>query len=236
MAQLVFSGNLLASPTPLVVGVISTAEILRASAAAPPADTDCDLVELRLDSLQLPAAEVRELATALKRPLLFTARHPDEGGQGNLDASQRAKMLEENLDLAALIDIELRSALDMQGLIRKAQAKGVQILGSFHDFNLTPNPDILNGAIEMGIQFRLNAVKLATTLRGPGDLATLINILAAPRRLPLSVMGMGALGRASRLALAHSGSILNYGFLGASNAPGQWPARRLREMIHEAAA
>jgi 3-dehydroquinate dehydratase-1 len=236
MAQLVFSGNLLASPTPLVVGVISTAESLRASAAAPPGEADCDLVELRLDSIQLPAAEVREMAAALKRPLLFTARHPDEGGQGNLDAGQRTKMLEGNLDLAALIDIELRSALDMQGLIRKAQAKGVQILGSFHDFNLTPSPDILNGAIEMGIQFRLNAVKLATTLRGPADLATLINILAAPRRLPLSVMGMGALGRASRLALAHSGSILNYGFLGASNAPGQWPARRLREMIHEAAA
>ena len=236
MAQLVFSGNLLASPTPLVVGVISTAEILRTCAASPPTEADCDLIELRLATIQLPAAQLRDLATALKKHLLFTARHPGEGGHGDLDAAQRASLLEANLDLATLIDIELRSALDMQALIRKAQGKGVQVLGSFHDFSLTPHPDILNGAIEMGIQFRLNAIKIATTLRGPADLATLINLLAAPRRLPLSVMGMGALGRASRLALAHSGSILNYGFLGASNAPGQWPARRLREMIHEAAA
>lgn len=235
MAQLVFSGNLLSSPTPLVVGVISSADALRATAAKPLTTQDCDLVELRLDMLQVEPEELRTHAKALQRPLLLTARHPDEGGQGNLDAAKRAGLLETYLDLAALVDIELRSALDMQNLIRKAQAKNVQVLGSFHDFHLTPSAEILNGAIEMGLQFRLNAVKLATTLRTPADLATLLTVLAAPKRVPLSVMGMGgALGRASRIALAYSGSILNYGFLGASNAPGQWPAPRLKEILHEA--
>jgi 3-dehydroquinate dehydratase I len=236
MAQLVFSGNLLASAIPLVVGVISSAEVLRSLAALPPSEADCDLIELRLDMIQLPSEELRACASALQKPLLITARHPAEGGHGDLDAPRRAGLLEAYLDLAAMVDIELRSAMDMQAVIRKAQSKGVQVVGSFHDFTLTPSADILNGAIEMGIQFRLNAVKLATTLRTPAELATLLSILAAPKRLPLSVMGMGALGRASRLALALSGSVLNYGFLGASNASGQWSAPRLKELIREAAA
>jgi 3-dehydroquinate dehydratase I len=235
MAQLVSSGNLLVSPAPLVVGVISSAETLRTLAAAPPTEADCDLIELRLDMIQLPPEEIHAAAMVLKRPLLMTARHPAEGGQGNLDAAQRRALLEAHLDLAALVDIELRSALEMEGIIRKAQSKGIHVIGSFHDFTLTPSADILNGAIEMGIQFRLNAVKLATTLRSPADLATLLNILAAPKRTPLSVMGMGALGRASRVALAHSGSVLNYGYLGTANAPGQWPARRLKEVLRDAA-
>ncbi len=185
--------------------------------------------------LELAPEELHECASSLRRPLLITARHPAEGGQGELDTARRMSLLEALLDLATLVDIELRSALEMQGIIRKAQSKGVQVLGSFHDFNITPSADILNGAIEMGIQFHLNAVKIATTLRSPSDLASLLNVLAGPKRLPLSVMGMGALGRASRVALAHSGSVLNYGYLGTSNAPGQWPARRLKEVLREAA-
>jgi 3-dehydroquinate dehydratase-1 len=235
MAQLVFSGNLLVSPTPLVVGVISSAETLRTFAVSPPTEEDCDLIELRLDMIQMPREELRTAAAALHRPLLMTARHPAEAGQGDLDTAQRISLLEAHLDQAALVDIELRSALDLQGVIRKAQSKGIKVLGSFHDFSLTPSVDILNGAIEMGIQFHLNAVKIATTLRNPADLASLLNILAGPKRLPLSVMGMGALGRASRVALAHSGSVLNYGYLGASNAPGQWAARRLKEVLRDAA-
>src|SRR6185437_4371305 len=114
----------------LVVGVISSAETLRACAATPPTEADCDVIELRLDMIQLPSQEVRDAAAALNRPLLFTARHPAEGGQGNLEAAQRRDLLEAHLDQAKLIDIELRSGLDMHELIRKAQSRRVQILGS----------------------------------------------------------------------------------------------------------
>jgi 3-dehydroquinate dehydratase-1 len=46
-------------------------------------------------------------------------------------------------------------------------------------------------------------------------------------------MGMGALGRVSRLLLAQLGSVLNYGYLDQATVPGQWPAARLRELIRE---
>ena len=44
-------------------------------------------------------------------------------------------------------------------------------------------------------------------------------------------MGMGEFGRVSRLALAKAGSVLNYGYLDEPNAPGQWEARELRQLL-----
>ena len=45
-------------------------------------------------------------------------------------------------------------------------------------------------------------------------------------------MGMGPLAPASRLLAAQCGSLLNYGYLGTgSTAPGQWPARLLKEAL-----
>jgi 3-dehydroquinate dehydratase-1 len=142
-------------------------------------------------------------------------------------------LLESCLDLAALVDVELRSAMELQGVISKAKARGIGIIGSYHDFNATPSDDVLRGAVDFGLQFKLDAVKIATTLQSGEDLARLIKLLHQEKRIPLSVMGMGGLGRVSRITLARCGSILNYGYIGESNAPGQWPARRLKELLKE---
>jgi hypothetical protein len=92
----------------------------------------------------------------------------------------------------------------------------------------------LAGAAGMAEATGLAAVKVATFLQGAEDLATLVRFAGKERRARVSVMGMGALGPVSRLALAKCGSVLNYGFLGANgNAPGQWPARRLKAVLAE---
>jgi 3-dehydroquinate dehydratase-1 len=46
-------------------------------------------------------------------------------------------------------------------------------------------------------------------------------------------MGMGPLGKLSRLTLATAGSCLNYGYLQHPNAPGQWPAKELMRLYGE---
>jgi 3-dehydroquinate dehydratase-1 len=131
------------------------------------------------------------------------------------------------------MDVELRSATEMLPLIRKAQGQGVKVLGSFHDFAITPSDAVLQGAVDVALQHRLNGVKIAAKLLSGGDLARLLQLAATEKRLPFSLMGMGELGRVSRLALAKCGSVLNYGFLGQANAPGQWPASRLKELLRE---
>ena len=46
-------------------------------------------------------------------------------------------------------------------------------------------------------------------------------------------MGMGPLGKVSRLVLAAAGSRLNYGYLDKPQVPGQWPALELVRRIEE---
>ena len=235
MAQLVSSKNLLMSSRPLAVGVISDVAALDhfCSLDAAARIALCDLAEIRLDLLKLPAADVRSKLAGNTLPLLLTARHPAEGGQAPEDPAARSAMIEPLLDLAALIDLELRSAMPMQGTIQKARAAGVPVVGSFHDFQATPADDVLLGAVNFGQQAGLDAVKIATYLNTQDDLIRLMKLAGGTHRLRLSVMGMGPWGRVSRLVLAKSGSLLNYGFIGTSNAPGQWPAARLKELLSE---
>jgi 3-dehydroquinate dehydratase-1 len=131
------------------------------------------------------------------------------------------------------VDIELRSAMEMKPIVEKAHARSVQVIGSFHDFQATPSDEILRGAISFAQPAGLDGVKIATFLNSSADLTRLIQITSEPHRLRLSAMGMGPLGRVSRLVLAKCGSLLNYGYIGESNAPGQWPAARLKELLSE---
>lgn len=231
MAQLVSSKNLLMSSRPLAVGVISQPELLASLPAK--LDSQCDAVELRLDLLGLPPNQVLQAARAIPVPLLLTARHPAEGGRGPSDAAGRMAMLEPLLDVAALIDVELRSVVEMKPLIEKARARGIPIVGSFHDFQATPGNEVLEGAIGFAENAGVDTVKIATFINVTDDLIRLVNLVSAKRRLRLSAMGMGTWGRVSRLLLAKCGSLLNYGFLGDSNAPGQWPAAQLKELLAE---
>ena len=235
MAQLVSSKNLLFSTKPLAVGVVADAAALEHLLSLDNAARAnlCDLAELRLDQLKMPAEELRAALAGNTLPLLLTARHPAEGGHGPEDPKARAAMIEPLLDLAMLIDLELRSAAQMQGTIQKARAAGVPVVGSFHDFQATPADDVLRGAVNFAQQAGLDAVKIATYLNTQDDLARLMKLAGETHRLRVSAMGMGPWGRVSRLVLAKCGSLLNYGFIGVSNAPGQWPVARLKELLAE---
>ena len=115
MPQLLSSKNLLLSSRPLAVGVVGDQAALQHLLSLDTAarEATCDVVELRLDTLQMPAAELRQLLTGNTLPLLLTCRHPSEGGSSPTDPAARAAMIEPLLDLAALVDIELRTAQQM---------------------------------------------------------------------------------------------------------------------------
>jgi len=65
------------------------------------------------------------------------------------------------------------------------------------------------------------------------DVAVLIRLINAHPPSRVAVMGMGALGKLSRLILATAGSYFTYGYLGEAVAPGQWPVQRLRALLAE---
>lgn len=195
--------------------------------------SECDLIELRLDALG-SGAEVREFAAKQKAslPLLLTARNPDEGGENDLSDRERAAALEALLPHGALLDLELQSIPALASTWQRAGEAGLLRVASWHNFDHCPSHRELEGKVRAMHAAGADVAKLAFRLGEPGDLGTVIEILRADRPLPLAVMGMGPLGPTSRLLAAQLGSVLNYGYLGEqATAPGQWPARLLKEVL-----
>jgi 3-dehydroquinate dehydratase-1 len=219
---------------PLVVGAVGDRKILKSAIAR----SECDLVELRLDAIGW-GPEVVAFAEKNKAalPILITARHPDEGGMGPLSSGQRAAALATLLPHAAMLDLELRSLCALAPTWEAARAQGLLRIASWHNFEACPGIEELLEMIRAMHERGADVAKVAFRIVEPGDLHTLMGVLRLDPPLPLAVMGMGPLAPASRLLAAQLGSVLNYGYLGAeATAPGQWPARLLKEAIAHSAA
>jgi 3-dehydroquinate dehydratase-1 len=222
----------------------------------------CDVVEYRVDTWPERAEQAVTLAEQSPVPVLVTVRRPDECGQNYLAAEERERLARLFLPSATLLDVEIASLGEMSGLVADAKAAGIIIVASFHDFARTPALDDLKRKRDAAFAAGADVVKFATTLHATADIGTLAALLDAltagddvvklaatlqstadivrlaalleePCHPPMSVMGMGKLGRVSRLLFAQLGSVLNYGYLDKATVPGQWPAARLRELIRE---
>ena len=216
--------------TPLVVGSVQSLDEL---ACLQPMELHglCDLLEVRLDGIS-PGKE-DALKAELDRlgdfPLLFTARCASEGGLAELGDQQRAGLLLDMSDRATWIDVELASYAEMTETIHQIRSRGVGLILSHHNFEMTPESAELQNLVELGKE--ADIVKLAFHHNHLSDLLRCVEILQNNDH-PMSIMGMGKLAPVSRLLYAQHGSLLNYGYLGTSpTAPGQWPAKLLREAI-----
>ncbi len=199
----------------------------RASGKAAP-----EWIEVRLDAL-VPAPREWDALVATGRPLLLTARRPDEGGLGGLAASARLERLATHLDRAAWLDLELRSFNEAATVIAEARSRRCGILASFHDFAGTPSVRKLRRLARAAADAGADIFKVATRADDAAALARLLEFMAGDSTIPRAAMGMGAFGRVSRLALAVAGSVLSYCHLGEPNAPGQWGVAEFRRRLDE---
>lgn len=214
----------------LVVATAHTAAGLRQAGKLGPGDVG--FVEVRLDALGSDRRRLHAALPSIRPRILLTARHPGEGGAGRLSAGQRRELLQEFLFVADAVDVELRSASSMQPLLEAAQRGGTTTVVSFHNFARTPGLPRLRDIVRRSSRAGADIVKIATQLRSAGDLASLL-LLQSSAKVPLATMGMGPLGKVSRLVLAAAGSRLNYGYLDKPQVSGQWPALELVDRLGE---
>jgi len=225
-----------------LVGVIASRADLRIAARMkqPP-----DLFELRLDCLCDVLREVERKIAILNAPKIITARDPREGGANKLPLAKRRELLSRFLPHAKYIDVELRSARAFKPFLVKARKRNVRVILSFHDFRSTPSSRSLRAKVQAAKTLRADIFKVATQTSKPSDLARLIGLVAkkdfassrrsqAKTDLPIAVMGMGKLGRVSRLLLGAYGSVLNYASLAESHIEGQLPLDVLRSALPSA--
>ncbi|MDP9290778.1 MAG: type I 3-dehydroquinate dehydratase [Verrucomicrobiota bacterium] len=224
--------NLL-SAQPLIVGTVHSVSGFRAAHRR--AKNKVDLIEARVDAFEentdpLPALLASEI------PVIITIRHHREGGLRKLSEKERAALFMHLLPAATAIDIELRSVRALGGVIAAAREKNVAVIGSHHDFQSTPSLPRLKALATAARNARCDILKVAALTKSAADLARLLEFLDAEKRMPLSLMGMGPVGKVSRLVLGLAGSVLNYGYLDREQVTGQWPAVELRKRLAEIGA
>jgi 3-dehydroquinate dehydratase-1 len=215
--------------TPKIVGVIfSRADLRRALRMRKPPD----LFEVRIDRF-IHCLDV--LSAAIERlpaPIIITCRHPREGGAHNLSPSRRRALLLKFLSAAAWLDVELRSAVSFRPLLRSARDARVRTIISFHDFRGTPSAARLDKVASTAGSLGADIIKVATRTDSVSQMDRLLDFFERERgRSEVAAMGIGKLGRRSRLLLANRECALNYAHLDFPSAAGQLSISELRRAL-----
>ena len=227
-----------------IVAAVYSPATLAAALALGPLPGAPDWLELRADHFHAGPEPLQALAAKSPRPLLLTVRHPSEGGAPGAPkgARERGRLYEclSAYPAVVAVDLEVRSLHALSAVVRATRERGRLLVASFHDFRGVPPPGRLRTLAARAQDAGAEIFKVAATVERPDQLARLLDFMAwgQGRRMDLAVMGMGSMGRVSRLALAAAGSVLNYGYLGGGGpqVPGQWPVEMLRARIEECAA
>lgn len=211
-----------------IVGVITNLRELRRAARM----TDLpDFYEIRLDHLAKAAEQVEAEMSILRRPIIFTARHPAEGGANHLSANRRRNLLLRFLPKADCVDVELRSVTAMRPVLRQARRRHIPCIISYHDFGSSPPVRSLHTKAAAARDAGADLFKVAVRTDTQAHLVRLFDFVAtADGDFPVSVMGMGKLGTKSRVVLAKS-SVLVYAAIGTPKVKGQLSVAQLRRKI-----
>jgi 3-dehydroquinate dehydratase I len=204
-----------------------------------------DILEWRIDFFEGigDSALVVETARSIKAatggiPLLLTRRNVTEGGQPiPLDEPAVVAMYAEacRARCVDLIDYELSNApADLQRLRAVSTQHGIAMIMSYHNFDLTPPPDVLDRKFVDAERQGADVAKVAVMPKGPEDVLTL---LAATHRasqavaIPLITMAMGGVGSLSRIMGWVYGSAATFAVGKSSSAPGQIAIEELRAVL-----
>jgi 3-dehydroquinate dehydratase I len=219
------------SRKPSVVAVVASREDFEELSKLP--SKSADLCELRIDLLQHCSADLDALIADLSIPKIVTVRDPREGGANNLSAETRLKLFSQWLPVCDYIDIECRNLSEFSGLVREANRRGKGIIYSFHDFEKTPEVGQMEDLLETLEPNPNQILKIAAEVSAWEDVEKLILFMQRNRDRNVAVMGMGSLGKLSRLVLSRLGSALVYAALGRKVVAAQWELTALQSILAE---
>jgi 3-dehydroquinate dehydratase-1 len=209
-------------------------------------DIQFDVVEWRADWFDgvLQFGQVESVLKELRRiignkPILFTFRTLQEGGQKPIDTKDYAELIKKvaATKLADLVDVEaFLGDKIVRDIIIGAHAYGVQVVASNHDFQKTPEKEELVKRLCKMQDLGADIPKIAVMPRNKKDVITLLSatqeMVDQHADRPIITMSMASDGLISRLCGEIFGSALTFGAVGKSSAPGQMDATELRTMLN----
>lgn len=208
---------------------------------------DCfDYIEWRLDRYASWKQEdivldtVQTLSDIIEdKGLIVTIRTQEEGGEATCTFSEYESLL---MQLALLphvhyLDVQVffGQKEQMQQLIHSIHKAGTKVIGSYHDFQKTPEDDEIRKRFVAMEEIEVDVAKMAVMPHSEKDvlrfMATVQAINEDLVHIPMITMSMGNMGVISRLSGKLTGSVLSFASLNEVSAPGQIHVEQMASMM-----
>jgi 3-dehydroquinate dehydratase type I len=190
-------------------------------------ESGAELVELRLDLIREDPARIYLLIPDYIRSVA-TCR------PGPYDDVSRLALLKSCLELgASYVDVELESGGDfVKEVVSGVNASDAGLIISYHNFERTPDREELEGVMMGCYEKGGHVAKIATRVDSRADIRNLLSLYDLPGRKV--ILGMGPMGRITRLISPYLGAEFTFASLDAASAtaPGQLTLKELKEIYN----
>lgn len=192
-----------------------------------------DLLEFRVDQFEDRDLDfIKNLGKKVREKnfgIILTIRLKEEGG-ADIPDEQRFSMFQYLIEIADIVDIELNSKINKK-VIDLAKDNGKYALVSYHDFEKTPSKEEIQKIIDKGKDLKADIIKYAFKVNTIDDVGRILSITYQNQDKLLVAIGMGDLGKITRVAGFFFGSKITYTYTGKSFAPGQIELNTLIEEL-----
>jgi 3-dehydroquinate dehydratase-1 len=205
---------------------------------------EAEMIEWRIDAYDGSGDlnAIREVLEGIapfveKSILVYTYRSKEQGGLGELPQAKIYDVHQVGAEsgIVDFVDLEYFEAKNAPVEIHRLHKMGTHVIASHHDFEETPQPEVMRMLLEQMGAGGADVVKLAVMPQNHSDVLALLTETnyfheTYPHQ-PLVTMSMGAIGCVSRVVGEAFGSCITFGTQGRASAPGQLPADRLAEVL-----
>ena len=187
-----------------------------------------EMAEIRIDLAEFSNDEIRKVFSERKKTIA-TCR------PGKIREEERVEMLKIAIESGAtFVDIEFEASPEYKNdLIDYAHSHQCDVIISYHNYDRTPELDELEEIVKTCYIQGADLAKIATHVNVNRDNSKILSLYKAPGRLV--AIGMGDLGRISRIVAPFMGAEFTYASLseGEATAPGQISYEKLSQFILE---
>ena len=187
--------------------------------------SSCEMIELRLDKLELSPEQIHELIHSSPVPVLVTYR------PGKIPEAERVNLLVAAVESGAeYIDVEIESPLPTKRQLHMACKGKAKLVISYHDYERTPVGYELQNIVQRCMDDGADIAKVACMVNSKKDAARILGLYA--HFGSLVALGMGQLGRITRISAQHLGAPFTYASVDQMHktAPGQLSADELKQI------
>ncbi len=187
-----------------------------------------ELVEVRLDLCDFTAEQIREL---FSQPTHIIATCRAE----RLADKRRLEMLTLALEAgASYVDIDIFTDEHIQNaIVSAAHGNNCRIIASYHNFNYTLPEDRLQEIYYRCADLEPEVIKIACKVNSHSDIAAILSLYGMAQPGRLIALGMGEMGRISRIAAPFLGAPFTYAspekFI--ETADGQYDIETLQKIL-----